>query len=305
MAVAPVYPVLSEMKLHQVHEEISVADSELTMAWCRRYGLLKTERTCMRCHNEMRLVVRSGVDGKIWQCGCPCRARVSVREGTFFAHSKLPLAKIIEFIYAWAYEDLTFKKAKREFGISQHTFVDWKMFLRDVCGEYFVAHPVRIGGVGHTVQIDESVFTRRKYNRGRMIREQWVFGGIDTQTKAGFMVPVDRRDAATLLPIIQQFILPGTTIVSDLWGAYNTVGNLGYAHLTVNHSVNFVDPLTFAHTNAVENFWMRSKFRSKKERGTSANLLPSYLQEFMWRQIFDGDPFQSIVAAIKEVYPQW
>ena len=130
---------------------------------------------------------------------------------------------------------------------------------------------------------------RRKYNRGRMIREQWVFGGIDTQTKAGFMVPVDRRDAATLLPIIQQFILPLTTIVSDLWGAYNTVGNLGYARLTVNHSVNFVDPLTFAHTNAVENFWMRSKFRSKKERGTSANLLPSYLQEFMWRQIFGGD----------------
>ena len=136
------------------------------------------------------------------------------------------------------------------------------------------------------MQIDESVFTRRKYNRGRMIREQWVFGGIDTQTKAGFMVPVDRRDAATLLPIIQQFILPGTTFVSDLWGAYNTVGNLGYAHLTVNHSVNFVDPLTFAHT-------------------TSANLLPSYLQEFMWRQIFGGDPFQSIVAAIREVYPQW
>ena len=84
MAVAPVYPVLSEMNLRQVHEEISVADSELTMAWCRRYGLLKTERTSMRCRNEMRLVVRSGVGGKIWQCGRPCRARVSVCEGTFF-----------------------------------------------------------------------------------------------------------------------------------------------------------------------------------------------------------------------------
>ena len=162
------------MNLRQLHEEISIADSELTMAWCRRYGLLKTERTCTWCNNEMCLVVRSGVDGKIWQCGRPCRARVSVREGTFFAHLKLPLAKIMEFIYAWAYEDVTFKKAKREFGISQQTFVDWKMFLRDVCGEYFVAHPVRIRGVGHTVQIDKSVFTRRKYNRGHMIREQWV-----------------------------------------------------------------------------------------------------------------------------------
>ena len=91
--------------------------------------------------------------------------------------------------------------------------VDWKMFLRDVCAEHFVNHPVRIGGVGRAVEIDESVFTRRKYNHGRMVREPWVFGGIDTTTKEGFMVPVDRRDANTLLPIIQNYILPGTNIL--------------------------------------------------------------------------------------------
>ena len=58
------------------------------------------------------------------------------------------------------------------------------------------------------------------------------------------MVPVDRRDATTLLPIIQKYIAPGTTIISDLWAAYNTIGTLGYQHLTVNHSLNFVDPTT-------------------------------------------------------------
>ena len=161
--------------------------------------------------------------------------------------------------------------------------------LRDVCGEYFVAHPVRIGGEGHTMQIAGRVFTRRKYNRGRMIREQWVFGGIDTKTKAGFMVPVDRRDAATLLPIIQQFILPGTTIVSDLWGAYNTVGNLGYAHLTVNHSANFVDPITFAHTKLWKTFGCaRSSARKKGDLCQFAAVISTGVYvaaNFWWRPL--------------------
>ena len=61
--------------------------------------------------------------------------------------------------------------------------------------------------------------------------------------KVGFMVHVDRRDAATLLPIIRQHIVPGTTIISDLWAAYNTLGTLGYQHLTVNHTYNLIATL--------------------------------------------------------------
>ena len=85
---------------------------------------------------------------------------------------------------------------------------------------------------------------------------------------------------ATLEEIILRRVRPGTHIITDCWAAYNTIEDHGYTHLTVNHSLNFVDPDTYAHTQNVENFWMRAKFRSKKERGTSKNLLPSYLQEF-------------------------
>ena len=74
------------------------------------------------------------------------------------------------------------------------------------------------------------------------------------------MVPVAHRDANTFIPIIQEFVIPGTTIVSDLRGAYNQIGANGYQHLTVNHSVNFVNPFTFANTNTVENFWISAKY---------------------------------------------
>ena len=70
----------------------------------------------------------------------------------------------------------------------------------------------KIGGEGLTVEIDESKFGKRKYNKGKRVEGQWVFGGICRETGDFFTVPVERRDADTLLPIIKDHILPGTTI---------------------------------------------------------------------------------------------
>lgn len=92
----------------------------------------------------------------------------------------------------------------------------------------------------------------------RSVSTQWVFGGIDRDTRECFAVTVEKRNAATLLPIIQQFILPGTIILSDQWAAYNMISSCpdGYEHKTVNHSLHFVDPDTHVHTQNIENMWM-------------------------------------------------
>ena len=95
-------------------------------------------------------------------------------------------------------------------------------FVRDICGECFVRHPQVIGGVG---QIDESAWTKRKYNRGRQVSDQWVFGGVDRDSRDWFAVMVDHRNPDTLLPIVHQYILPGTTIFNDQWAAYNGIAN--------------------------------------------------------------------------------
>eukprot|EP00731_Ephydatia_muelleri_P011616 Em0006g510a len=126
--------------------------------------------------------------------------------------------------------------------------------LRDICIQFFIDHPAVVGGPGKEVEIDESKFGKRKYNRGRAVEGHWVFGGMERGSGESFLVEVARRDAATLLPIIAQHVRPGTTVYSDEWAAYHQLSTAtGNVHLTVNHSLHFVDPVTGAHTQGVEN----------------------------------------------------
>ena len=78
-----------------------------------------------------------------------------------------------------------------------------------------IANPIIIGGPNTTVEIDESMFSRRKNQVGRVLTQQWVFGRLCRETGDCFLIPVSNRSKETLVPIIPTNILPGTTIVSD------------------------------------------------------------------------------------------
>jgi len=76
---------------------------------------------------------------------------------------------------------------------------------------------------------------KAKYHRGHQLTmpHRRVFSVYDLETKLGYIQLVAKRDAATLLPIIQRVVVPGTTIWSDEWAAYGQLSSLGYVHSTV------------------------------------------------------------------------
>ena len=78
------------------------------------------------------------------------------------------------------------------------------------------------------VELDEAKFGKRKYHKGNYREGMWVLGAIDRQTKNCFLVPCpgNKRDAATLLPIINRWILPGSIVHTDEWSAYNGLTSL-------------------------------------------------------------------------------
>ena len=155
----------------------------------------------------------------------PAEKSHSLRKGSFFAQSKLKLWQILGLTIEWAKSagssrgsSYPYIAQELEIGGSA-TMCDWMQFCRDICVEHFLRNPRRLGGEGRIVEIDESLFAKRKYNRGRVVRAQWVFGGWDRESQQGFLFLVEDRSAATLLPIIEEYILPGSIIHSDEWAA--------------------------------------------------------------------------------------
>lgn len=245
--------------------------------------LLKTNLNCQRCGNVMLVkeYAASVNVGHIFRCSNQgCRARQSLIINSFFENLHFPLYKYIFIFYYWA-SQTPLHIAVEHLGISLVSLISHYNFCRDICSWKLIQQPIRLGGPGIVVQIDESVFVKAKYNIGHAMQRQqrWVFGIYDTITKQGYITFVNSRDEATLLPIIEQVVIPGSIIHSDQWAAYNGISRLPhpqpYQHLTVNHSVNFVDPQTGVHTNQVESMWARAKRRFKIMNGTYEHLIPS------------------------------
>ncbi|KCZ78577.1 hypothetical protein H311_00384 [Anncaliia algerae PRA109] len=119
--------------------------------------------------------------------------------------------------------------------------------------------PIRLGGVGKSCQIIESLFCHKvKEYRGRSSVEQlWVFGIVDpSYTLArGYMEIVPDRSAATLLPIIKRIFHTGIIIQSDEWAAHDQIyQKLGFIPYSVNHSLYFVESNTGIHTKNIESY---------------------------------------------------
>ena len=112
-----------------------------------------------------------------------------------------------------------------------------------------------------------------QYGRGRRghtwQRRSWVFGMLEVKRsrRRPILKLVKNRSRRRLLPIIQRYIRPGTEVISDCWGAYNSLSNQGYIHYQVNHQRYFIHPGTGAHTQHIERAWRNYKEDIYRYRG--------------------------------------
>ena len=80
----------------------------------------------------------------------------------------------------------------------------------------------KLGGKGIIVEVDESKFFKRKYNRGRYTKKDWVVGMVEREkgdgksTKMKF-VTVPKRNEGTLIPIIEKNVEEVIFIIYDYY----------------------------------------------------------------------------------------
>ena len=157
--------------------------------------------------------------------------------------------------------------------------------LRDAAGDWVdLCTAKKIGGPGFTVEVDETIMSKRKNHQGRVLPEIWVVGGICRETNECFATVVADRTSKTLENILKENIKKSTTIHTDLWKGYINIEALGFIHKTVNHSKNFVDPIDGTHTQKIERFWRGIKDIRKKYQGIPDTEIESHINEYLWRR---------------------
>ena len=281
-------------------------DKEVLMEWLIEEGLLAKSELCPQCNKEMKLVTcNDRSDGLKWECriqtsGKRHKTETSIRKGSWFSQSNMTLEEILKFTY-WLCQDLEQSQITHELGLVRGAGVDWDSFCREVCEITMFDSSQKLGGEGKIVQIDESKFGKRKYHRGHHVEGQWVFGGIEKESRKCFMIAVDKRDEATLLPLIKRRIEPGTIIISDCWKAYCNLEKHGYTHRTVNHSQELVNEQGDS-TNKMEGHWRQAKVKLPPF-AVRKHHFSSYLAEFMWRYKHrEDDLFEIFLGDVKKLY---
>lgn len=197
--------------------------------------------------------------------------------------------------------------------LPKKTVIQYYVFFSEICSwkllndtQYF-----SFGGPGTVVQIDECCISRSKYHRGRRMAgsAKWVLGIYDCSLRRGIIIYIQNRSAEVIIPLICKYVKPGTEIWTDMFTSYSQLGILGqvspYIHKTVNHSQNFIDPVTGVCTNNVEGYWSRLKGFLRRLGVMHSSHLPLYIDYFMWLTIYNQpgtSVFQTLLQHLKEKY---
>ena len=154
------------------------SDHDVGVQFLKFVGLYPSSMVCCKCGWQMTWcvdsIVKDGYRGRYMTAisASTCRVSTSVRHGTRFQQSNMNFMEVVFLTHIVRRVPARTIQQKHQFGSASIT--DWSKFCREVMFGYVLVSPQKIGCPNKTVEIDESKFARRKYNRGHKVKGQWV-----------------------------------------------------------------------------------------------------------------------------------
>lgn len=248
---------------------------------------------CPKCgHDEAWIIkTRAKLDCK------KCRSTYSVKVGTIFEDSPLPLQKW--FVAIWcvanAKNGISSCELGRALGVTQKT-------------AWFMLHRVRLAMQTPTgrkldgeVESDETFISGKPANRhGRKIRTKAIVQGLLERGGEVRCSVIGSTAADRLQGTIARNVEPGSALYTDAHPSYQGLSET-YLHEAIDHAIKYVSGRV--HTNGLENFWSLLK---RGLRGTYVAVAPFHLFRYLDEQAFrfnerlgsDGSRFRRVLSAV-------
>jgi transposase-like protein len=261
---------------------------------------------CPHCDNpnKKQIYDLSSVRVGLKKCGA-CRKQFTVRVGTIFEDSHIPLGKWLIAIHMMcsSKKGVSAAQLQRQLGLSYKS-------------AWFMCHRVRLamtlppmrgmlgGGSHNIVEVDETYIGGKRKNNPHRNHKPKPKAIVMTLIERGGNVhtqPVKNTLAETVKGVVIQSVAETAHIVTDQLPGYKGLNRRFASHETVNHEKEFVRGLI--HTNFAESY------HSLLKRGilgtfhhVSRQHLPRYLNEFSFRwnnrKVTDGERAEQAVRQI-------
>jgi transposase-like protein len=242
---------------------------------------------------------------RIWKCKS-CKKQFSVKVGTIFEDSAIPLDKWLAAIWLIA----NAKNGISSYELARHTGMTQK-------SAWFVLHRIRLAmqtgsfdKFAGEVEVDETYIGGLARNMHKADRKRKITGtgghnkakvvGLIERGGAVRVRHVEKIDGPTVHSFVRESVEPGSDLFTDTHQSYSGL-ETDYGHETVDHAEKYVDGRV--HTNGMENFWSLLK---RGLHGTYVSVQPYHLFRYLDERCFtfnerhtdDLGRFEAVLQAV-------
>ena len=209
--------------------------------------------TCPTCSGQDRITTRKG---GYYRCN-KCKLDFTVRTGTIFERSHVPLHKWVYAMYlvVTSRKGISSMQLAKEIGITQKSAWFVLQRLREACGG-------KGGKLSGIIEVDETYIggkegnkhESKKQNAGRGTAGKKAVMGLRQRGGKTIAMPIDGTDRETLINAIYENVQIGSTVMTDEAVAYKKLGGVFFKHESVNHLAGEYarGPVS---TNGIESVW--------------------------------------------------